>query len=1036
MGGSSKKQTVGYKYHLGMHMVVTHGPVDYLIEIKVDGRTAWSGRAKQGALTINKPSLFGGESREGGVQGAVDFLPGGPTQGVNNYLSSKLGALVPAFRGVASFVLRQVYVGLNPYLKKWSFRLKRIHTRQNGLKQWYDPKAEINGDQFSAAPSEYSSPYGTRELLSVDFSGATWGAAGGWTTVLRSTNNGESWQTVDGGNGNFTLGLAANGGTWVGAGAGFATLRRSADDAQSFHLRSIPSINSGGVRTSCVGSGPEGVWMVGGDYIGIGYVSVSYNDGVDWSPIPGEGGQNAVGGFAVVSVCHVSGNRWLCADASGQVHKSTTGGAYWSPTPKMFVRKLRKLQQGVFAIQTTDSIACSLDGGETWTSSNVLTFTPQDVANFGDLLVAIGNGGHIALSYNSGATWETLPQVLAGGANLNAIKSDGESTAYAVGTNGVAARIKIILARKGDMNPAHIIRECLTDPDWGMGYSEDEIDDVSFKAAADTLFQENFGISILWDRQMPIEQFITEILKHIDAALYVNRQTGLFTIKLIRGDYNESSLLHLNEFNIERIDNFTRTSLGELTNSVTVNYWNSDTGNDASITVQDIALIQLQQATINTTLQYPGITDSGLASRVAQRSLKSLSTPRVSCTIYTNRTAKNLAIGDVFKLSWPDYEVSEMVMRVTEMAYGDGRSRRIRIACTQDTFSLPDTAYVVPPEPEWVDPIQPPSPVTQQIAFEVPYRELIQVMGQASVDGLLTSGPETSFVGVAAGRPVGSAINARMYVDSGASFEDVGAVEFCPIAELSAPVNQFVTELPITNGQDLSEVALQTWAQLGDELVFVTALTETSVTVKRGILDTIPRSHLAGTEIYFWDAFAQGDQTEYLGGETLDIKVAPVSGGGQVDLADAATMTLLLQGRAARPYRPGNVKANGEYTLTDVVYPVAITWTHRNRVQDTGGEPVGYYEGTVTTEAGVTYSLRVVELDGVGNEGAVLHTESGLTGESWDLEELVIATSDAPAFLVGVSSIRDGLTSYRESSIVIPGNLQAPTDLTATPEEY
>src|SRR5690606_3497700 len=46
-------------------------------------------------------------------------------------------------RGVVGVVLRQVYLGLNPYLKKWSFRVQRIHTRQNGLAQWYYPKAEI-----------------------------------------------------------------------------------------------------------------------------------------------------------------------------------------------------------------------------------------------------------------------------------------------------------------------------------------------------------------------------------------------------------------------------------------------------------------------------------------------------------------------------------------------------------------------------------------------------------------------------------------------------------------------------------------------------------------------------------------------------------------------------------------------------------------------------------------------------------------------------------------------------------------------------
>ena len=58
------------------------------------------------------------------------------------------------------------------------------------------------------------------------------------------------------------------------------------------------------------------------------------------------------------------------------------------------------------------------------------------------------------------------------------------------------------------MNPAHIIYECLTDRTWGRGYSSAEIDDASFRAAADTLYAENFGLSILWDQQQDIEAFI------------------------------------------------------------------------------------------------------------------------------------------------------------------------------------------------------------------------------------------------------------------------------------------------------------------------------------------------------------------------------------------------------------------------------------------------------------------------------------------------------------------------------------------------
>ena len=94
MGGSSKKQTVGYRYRMGLHLVLCQGPVDAVQEIQMGERSAW-GDADRGplssehgltSLSINKPTLFGGDEREGGVVGTIDVLPGGPGQGRNDYL--------------------------------------------------------------------------------------------------------------------------------------------------------------------------------------------------------------------------------------------------------------------------------------------------------------------------------------------------------------------------------------------------------------------------------------------------------------------------------------------------------------------------------------------------------------------------------------------------------------------------------------------------------------------------------------------------------------------------------------------------------------------------------------------------------------------------------------------------------------------------------------------------------------------------------------------------------------------------------------
>lgn len=143
MGLKGEKPIIGYKYYLGVHFVPCLGPVDALTRIEVDKKTAWQGNATGGRIVIDAPELFGGQSREGGVSGYVDFLPGESSQGVNDYLQGWRGGLMSAFRGVCSVVLRQAYIGNNPYLKPWAFTIQRIFKGDQGAVQWYPEKAAI-----------------------------------------------------------------------------------------------------------------------------------------------------------------------------------------------------------------------------------------------------------------------------------------------------------------------------------------------------------------------------------------------------------------------------------------------------------------------------------------------------------------------------------------------------------------------------------------------------------------------------------------------------------------------------------------------------------------------------------------------------------------------------------------------------------------------------------------------------------------------------------------------------------------------------
>jgi hypothetical protein len=146
---SSKRVTVGYKYFLGMHKGLVHGPVDSLNRIRVADKVVWVGSLTGNqSVEISRPEMFGGTKTggEGGIEGTFTFADGDPLQLASPYLQDNLGEPIPAFRGITCAILEQMYVtAFSPYLKPWAFYLTRTDVTTFGQTQWHVEKARIGG---------------------------------------------------------------------------------------------------------------------------------------------------------------------------------------------------------------------------------------------------------------------------------------------------------------------------------------------------------------------------------------------------------------------------------------------------------------------------------------------------------------------------------------------------------------------------------------------------------------------------------------------------------------------------------------------------------------------------------------------------------------------------------------------------------------------------------------------------------------------------------------------------------------------------
>lgn len=145
--GSSKKPKVT-RYFMGIHMGLGRGPIDELVEIRVGDRRAWFGSATYSTtITINKPDLFGGLKREGGIDGLLRVMMGEPDQQPEQspYFRRVLGdSLVPAFRGVCTLVYNGLVSVSNPYPKPWKFRVRRALKGWQDDQVWYPDKCRVD----------------------------------------------------------------------------------------------------------------------------------------------------------------------------------------------------------------------------------------------------------------------------------------------------------------------------------------------------------------------------------------------------------------------------------------------------------------------------------------------------------------------------------------------------------------------------------------------------------------------------------------------------------------------------------------------------------------------------------------------------------------------------------------------------------------------------------------------------------------------------------------------------------------------------
>lgn len=541
-----------------------------------------------------------------------------------------------------------------------------------------------------------------------------------------------------------------------------------------------------------------------------------------------------------------------------------------------------------------------------------------------------------------------------------------------------------------DSNPSHIIHESIVDKDFGMGGDVSMLDNASFLRAAETLFNEKFGLSLNWTRQSTIEAFIQEIIDHIQAVFFFHPQTGLGTLRLLRNDYDPNNLIEIGPGDAV-LETFRRKLWGETVNEITISWTDPETEETATLTYHDPANIAMQGEVVSENRNYYGIRSAALASFVGARDIVSAATPLATATIRVNRRRWKLVPGDVIRFSWPKYNVERIIMRVMEVDYGKPDDAKMRIVLMEDVWGMGYASFLTPPTTEWkppeIDPDSEKLASIDSIFMAVPYPLIVQSVGEelASDDHY----PEVIIAALVT--PKDDQGDFRSYVLNEPDALPDGSEEWISNGEKVLTGKTTLTEAirPAAESQiiiDMENHLGQTQPVVGgiallggnDEsegyarrefvtelVMFLEDLGGNTWRVARGVLDTIPRSWGSGTPIRFIDDdFDSVDTTPEPADTQVRYKLQPRTSRGLRDLNKCAEWRTNRPARPYMPFRPANVTLNGtmfeDLDFTENYNPrdwsIALAWSNRNRkMEDSVFRR--WNEGSVVMEDGQTVEI-------------------------------------------------------------------------------
>lgn len=523
-------------------------------------------------------------------------------------------------------------------------------------------------------------------------------------------------------------------------------------------------------------------------------------------------------------------------------------------------------------------------------------------------------------------------------------------------------------------NPAHIIYQVLTNPQWGTGLPTSVVDEATFSAAAQTLFDEGFGLCLTWTNGSAAD-FMGSVCEHI-GGMYADAG-GTFELRLFRAGYDVDALPLIDESIIIELQEWNQPLPADSVNEVTVVGVDAATGKDVAATAQNLANIQAQGRVVPKKVELPGLWNKDLVARVATRECQAASMLPFVAKVRVKSGAGPYRRGEVRALSWSRKGIVRAPVRIMDVDEGTATDTSCLLTLLQDVNGMVQATYVQPGDSAWTPPDTTPVPLNPEMVYEATRRDLERVMRPAD---LALVGDTAGYLVALGARPANVSYNYDLRTRIGtAPFTTRGSGDFTPTGQLqdAIPASDGPTVVVLVNHAGLSGV------NVGDECIIESEHCRVdsvdpdtgALTLARGCVDTVPAAHPAMARVWISERYHGIDTTQYLDGETVDAKLCTRTSSGVLADTDAVTRSVVMDSRQARPYAPGRFRVNGAAWPESVISDdLTATWAHRDRLLQ-ADQLVDTAQISIGPEPGVEYTVRWYN-----QAGTLLSTDAGISG--------------------------------------------------------